>query len=246
MKSKPEESVENNLERQKAIRFLENFFEVEVPPDLHEIVIRRMFTLAAYIKHEVVANNEEIKLALSVVGAIVPQEGNERRCFGVLYREYCQTCQVCSLIDPCRKQAANVGLGTLRLSKSLLGPKNLKRTPLLGPTTPQIITENQRDEEILAFLNEHFASTLRKDALYYRHRERAKKRTIYLFCADGAVPLRLKFINPSEDLKPRLVQGNSPGPRAYYLPEDISADNALSLIRSHATEVYLRSAHHHE
>lgn len=113
-----------------AVRSLETIFELQIPGCIENVVVRRIFSLAARDQYEKV--NADVMVLLRKVGAIVPEcnADGTLRCFGVLYRSSAQACKICSLRSSCGTAAINVGLGVITLSQKVL-EQGAQRSPVM-------------------------------------------------------------------------------------------------------------------
>jgi hypothetical protein len=160
--------------------------------------------------------------------------------------------------DACRNESKTHGIdGTISYSPRLLGSK-VVRTPVLvgnGNITssslpisapevaavqdeelPETLKDRDRDDEIAAFLSETFVQRPSKDSVYLDYRESTNKSARYIFWIERKRRLNLRFCNPSESIKKSLVRIKN----GFYLPHDISAEEAIKLINRHAKERLLR------
>jgi hypothetical protein len=116
--------------------------------------------------------------------------------------------------------------------------------PVEISTASAAITENERDEEILAFLEENFEKVFHMNETCYKHKDRLDGKGMQLIFSVGKMvaPLRLRFINPGDELKPSLkLQSSEKGGRsAWYLPPDLAIADAINMIRAHAKMTFTR------
>lgn len=123
------QTVDDELEINKAILELEKVFQVQLPPNLDKVVMRRLFTMAA--RDQLHKLNDQVKEHLKVVGAKIPElQGGRLRCFGVLYQKSDRICELCAVNKECAVEAHNFGLDEIVLSPKVLGAKQT-RTPSL-------------------------------------------------------------------------------------------------------------------
>lgn len=86
--------------RNMLIQQLSSVFGVQVPPNLDEIVVKRLFTIAARDQYAKV--NTQVRDLLTELGASVPQpHGDGLACYGVLYKRNDRRCMVCDLRQAC-------------------------------------------------------------------------------------------------------------------------------------------------
>jgi len=218
-------------------------FNVQVPAHVDPVVKRRCFTIAARDNYEKVT--AEVATLLEAVGAHVPKKhGDTMACFGVLWEANHRSCTLCALEESCKTSAANVGLdkSDFRLDKRLLGTKATK-TPMILPRIepPQdgdrpirvasltVLSQSDRDEEVMSFLNETMIPTLYEGEIFYRLPDKAGKR---IFCVGQPERLmKLRFCNPSESLKKELVSyGKGP---MWTVPDDMNLADVKVLMNEH-------------
>jgi hypothetical protein len=216
-------------------------FSVQVPPTIDPVTKRRLFTLIA--RDQIDKVTPEIANLLTAIGASVPHKlGDQLSCHGVLWQRHHRICMSCGAQDSC-KVKANLGLGDMTLSPKLLGSK-LTRIPVILPNQAQesdvepsktVVTQTNRDEEVLTYLSDGFKSVLHMGEVYYKHNERIGDRDKFLFCVGApGEPMHLRFCNPSEALRASLKLGNRKG---WYVPETFTATEVIELIDQHAKAV---------
>jgi len=217
---------------------LAQVFNVQVPPTIDSVTKRRLFTLIARDQIEKVTN--DIANLLTLIGAQVPHKlGDQLSCHGVLWQRNHRICMSCGVQDSCKTKAVNLGLGDMTLSPKLLGSK-LTRIPVLLPNQAQedeeptrsVVPQTNRDEEVLAYLNEGFKPTMHMGEVYYKPDVEG---TRSLFCVgEPGQPMKLRFINPAEPLRASLKLG---GKRGWYVPDNLTAKEVIEIIDQHATSV---------
>lgn len=226
-----------------AVSTLAQLFGVQVPRNTENIVIRRMFTIAARHQIKKVFDaggrpNAQIVELLQLVGAKVPKlHGDMLGCYGVLYSEYDRRCGMCDLRRSCETEAANVGLDKITLSPKLLGARQVRIPVILPgmpgdavPATPDTqIIDSARDLEIIHYLNENFHRFNSNGEIYYRYRDNLSTRKLFCIGAQAA-PLRLRFCNPVNELKALLVYER----KAYYVPDNTAVAKVIELIDRHS------------
>lgn len=236
------EQNETNQVRLAELQLCE-IFNIQVPSHVDPIIKRRCFTIAARDNYEKVT--AEVASLLEAVGAAVPKKhGDTMSCFGVLWEKNHRGCLLCALEESCRERAANVGLAKeeFHLDKRLLGAKSAK-TPMILPKIepPQpgdkpvkvanltVLSSCDRDEEIMAFLNDALVPSLHEGEIFYRLPDRCGKR---IFCVGQPERLmQLRFCNPSDKLKAELVSSGK-GP-AWTVPDDMSLSDVKTLMNEH-------------
>jgi len=217
-------------------------FSVQVPPTIDSVVKRRLFTLIA--RDQVDKVTPEIAKLLETIGAQIPHKlGDQLSCHGVLWQRNHRICMSCGAQDSCKVKAVNLGLGDMTLSPKLLGSK-LTRIPIILPNQAQetdvepdkgVLPQNNRDEDILAYLNEGFKSVMHMGEIYYKHNERIGDRDKFLFCVgEPGSSMRLRFCNPGETLRPSLKLG---GKRGWYVLDNLTAQEVIEIIDQHAKAV---------
>jgi hypothetical protein len=217
------------------INTLKEVFGLQLPASLDDMVLRRMFTMAARDQYEEkVKDKPQVVEMLIEIGAKPPRLINGKMaCFGVLYQKNCRKCNMCDLRDSCALDAANMGLTKIAISPRLLGAKQ-PRTPAFLPSVgdePRITSTDEA--EIVEHLGEVFEKIDKDDATYYYMLVGGKKRR-YVFCIDEVSPLRLRFLNPGEELKKRLVGKN----KTWCPVPDSSLSDVVSMIEQHSKEVF--------
>jgi hypothetical protein len=240
-----------------ALTTLCQVFNLQVPDSLkfERDTIARMFTMAARRESEKVTG--DIAELLRVVGAKSPDTTTQfETCFGVLYDKSSPRCLSCGVKEACQQEAATHGIdGTISYSPRLMGSKII-RTPILTDNkanfkvsqlqasqvkqaSPQAAPNDarraERDDEIDAFLLENFVRRPSKENIYLDYKE-ASSIARYIFWYERRERLKLRFCNPSENLKRRLVRVKN----GFYLPDHISAEEAIKLINLHAKERLLK------
>jgi len=213
-----------------AIERLAEIFHLQVPPGQKPMLLRRMFTICARDNWTLV--NAEVEDLLATVGAIPPKFNKSTMdCFGILYQQGHRICESCGVKVSCATQAANAGLTEITLPPKLLGSL-LTRIPILlpNPDTNQNEvppTSNLRDMEIVDYLFANFKRVTSSGETYFQALNDNKKMLMCL--GERSIPFRLRFVNPTTEIKKQLIFVN----KGYYVPEDLSADQAIQLINAH-------------
>ncbi len=233
----------DDSEYNSSVRFLEKVFGVHVPPTTKKLVVRRMMTLAARDQYDKV--DEVVVRALEKIKAHVPKgHSSSLSCFGILHDANNRLCKACGMQASCKQEAENVGLEDITMSPRLNGAKNMTRIPAITPhkqvvpdSTPHFLSE--RDEEVYSFLCDTYEKAYIENKMYFRHKDLDGGATVsgtsgILFCIQS---LRFRFCKPHDSLKGELEQEG----RSYYLPEDCSYDEAVSLLNAHAENHYAKA-----
>jgi len=229
-----------------AMATLIQFFNIQIPRSLDDTARKRALMIAAQHQYDKLKDNPGILQALDTCGIPVPEVRNDRfRCFGIMFQRHHRTCENCGLKEACEVKAANFGLGEITLSHKLLGARHA-RTPVVCPArmlTDSAIVETEREEEILAFLDENFKQVQHQGETCYRHKDRISGSSgMQLIFSIGkhTSPLRLRFIRPSDALKLslKLESGEKGGRPSWYLPETMGTTDAINLIRTHAQTTF--------
>lgn len=186
---------------------LKEVFGLQIPADIDGMVVRRMLTMAARDQFDKV--NTQVSEMLTEVGAKVPRNlgGNKLACYGVLYQKNCRQCNTCDLRHSCAVEAANMGLTKMVFSPKLLGARQQRVPAFLPRIADEISTQiSAADEaEIISHLDETFQRAERAGQTYYFHHVGSERKRRYLFCVERTSPLLLRFCNPSDLLKKKLV-----------------------------------------
>ena len=231
-----------NQQKRLAELALCEIFNMQVPAHVEPGIKRRAFTIAA--RDNFAKVDAEVAILMEKVGAHVPKKhGDTLSCFGVMWEANHRSCSMCALENSCKTNAANVSLDVkdFHLDKRLLGTKAAK-TPMILPKIepdndaemPQVsnlmvLTQSDRDEEIMDFMNETMTPVLHDGEIFYRLPDRATKR---VFCVGQPERLMcLRFCNPSDSIKTELVSiGKGP---MWTIPDDMSLEDVMSLMNEH-------------
>lgn len=234
------EQQDKEARRNATIAQLKEVFGLQIPPDLDEMVVRRMLTMAARDQFDKVAGNTQLCEMLTEAGAKVPRSlgGDEKKlaCYGVLYQKNCRHCNICDLRHSCAVEAANLGLPKMALSQKLLGARQIRVPAFLPRTAGEITTQiTSADEaEIISHLDETFKKAERNNQTFYYHHVGNDQKRRYLFCIERKAPLKLRFCNPSEELKKRLIGKQ----KTWCAREDASLSEIIALIEQHGRETF--------
>lgn len=227
------EALEETLRKNAIIQQLSGVFGVQIPPNTDEIIIRRLFTIAARDQYQRLT--PQLIELLEELGAKPPRVyGDKLSCYGVLYQRTHRKCAMCGLRQACAVEAANAGMGKIALSPHLLGTKSM-RIPAIMPEVSKASRSTQEgvDTEIVAHLEDTYERQYRNGQLYYSYRN-TKKQNRFLFCLEETTsPIRLRFCNPSSRLSARL----SGKRKSWFAPAGLGAQEIIDLIEIHAEEV---------
>lgn len=221
--------------RQSAtIAQLKAVFGVQIPPTADDMLVRRLFTIAARDQHTKI--NQQVAEMLEVIGAKVPRLHKDMiSCYGVLYTAHDRRCQSCGLKKSCYVEASNLGLTKITLSPRLLGSRQ-QRSPVIlpvidGEETPGAASYDEA--EILSYLDEYFTKFKRGDTIYYGHATEDADRQVLLFCLGTQTsPLVIRFCSPSESLKKKLVAKG----KSWFAPDNTPTSAITALLDQHAKD----------
>jgi len=229
---------ESMARRSAIVAQLKEVFGLQIPSDIDDMIVRRMLTMAARDQFDKVKDNAQICEMLEGVGAKVPRcIGDDKlACYGVLYQKNCRQCNMCDLRHSCAVEAANLGLTKMVQSPRLLGGRQ-PRIPAFLPRTSSDVSQpiSTADEaEILSHLDEIFKKAVRQgQTCYYHHIGDDKKRRFVIY-VERESPLKLRFSNPSDNLKKRLV-----GKQKTWFPRDEAPlSEIIALIEQHGRETF--------
>lgn len=223
----------NDAERIQQSRYnatlatLKELFGLQIPPGTDDILVRRLFTIAARDQYSKVDGNPQAQEMLEMIGAKVPRlhADGQLACYGVLYQKNHRHCNHCGLRQSCSVEAANVGLGKIALSPRLLGARQT-RVPVVLPVDSDS-AGSQDEADVVGYLDESFMAAPRRDGIYYTLKDCAKP--VFLLCLEN--PFRLRFCNPSTSLRERLH-----GPKRNYPPPTATVQDIIALVDQHAKE----------
>jgi len=219
-------NADEDVEYNKALATLEDAFKIHVPQHLERSVVKRLLTLAARDNYRVLTDAPELAAAMRVIGARMPESmGGTLRCYGVLYHPKERSCAACGLRVACATEAANIGLGKISLSSSLVGVSS--RVPQIVPradaNTPAF--SSARDELVWAWLSEHLTCTTTRSEFTFKA---DGKHALFVVDMQGHVC----FVDPAS------TDGLSEREGRWYLPDAVTLDDAIELINSHVTATY--------
>lgn len=214
---------------------LNEVFGLQIPPDTDDMLVRRILTISARDQFHKVRDNKQVAEMLEEIGAKVPQlQGNNQLgCYGVLFQRSSRVCLKCDLRKSCSVEAANVGLGKIVLSPRLLGSRQT-RTPVILPRLEDEPQALPSPEELdwMSYVDETFSKQRKRDGCYFCFSPDEDKERRPLFFIDAKPPYRLRFINPSDDLKLRLITHR----RSWYPPERSANVDICALVDQHSEE----------
>lgn len=231
----------SSAERRLCVRF-----KLQLPASIPSMVRKRMFTLIARNHHTELT--EQDLNDLQQVGAVIPKQlGDDTSCYGVLWQRNHAACGKCSLEESCKATATNVGMGDITPSPRLLGAK-LIRIPAIVPQAeaprvhateePHVVPDSERDETVLAYLKDNFKQVMSDGSVCFRHADDSdameKRRKPPFSVGKQGHTMRLRFCNPDPELQEELDNRN----RGWYLPDDCSVDDALTLIDRHSSMTF--------
>jgi hypothetical protein len=231
-----------------AMATLLQFFNIQIPRNIDEITRKRAIMIAARHQFDRLKSNDGIKNALEICGIPVPEIRNDRfNCFGVMFQKFHRTCENCGVREACELKAANFGLGEITISTKLLGAHHA-RVPVIRPSRiPVSALTDEREEEIMAFLDENFRRVPQQGMIFFRHKDRTAASGIgneqMIFVVETISPLRLRFINPADELKASLKPESTQrgGRRSWLLPDHLNTEQAINLIRIHAQMTFTKA-----
>ena len=232
---KMSEAEQTTMARRNAIvGQLKEVFSVQIPPNCDDMIVRRLFTMAA--RDQVERINDQVSEMLSEIGAKVPRMvGNKLGCYGVLYQKNCRKCNTCDLRHSCAVEAANAGLTKITLSPKLLGarqPRIPVFLPRMGSSSDALCPEDEA--EILSLLEDTFERVDESDGAYFYHIVGTAKKRRMLFCVEQEAPLRIKFCNPGDALRKRLIQRQ----KSWWSRESAPLSEIIEMIEQHARDTF--------
>ncbi len=245
-----------------ALTTLCGIFNLQVPDSIkpHRDTVARMLTMISRRESDKVT--DEVAELLRMVGAKPPSKDSVsfEACFGVMFETGNRACNSCGVKETCRNESKTHGIdGTISYSPRLLGSKVVRTPVLTGNFTatssvvpecalpapevtmvndgePESSKDRERDDEIEAFLSETFVRRPSKDNVYLDYKESTNGKARYIFWIERKARLSLRFCNPSAGVRKQLVRVKN----GFYLPDNISSDEAIKLINRHSKERLLR------
>lgn len=234
-----------------ALQSLSTIFNLQVPDSIkvEKDTIARMFTMVARRECEKV--NDDVVEMLKLIGARPPMSRADfpDACFGVMFDAENSVCARCGAREACQADALTHGIdGTIAYSPKLMGSKTVRTMVLTGkPAQPNdesapelcVVHDSdnkivERDDEIMSFIRDSFVERRSKNNTYLDYKEvNANVKARYIFWVERKHRLVLRFCNPSDALKKVLVKHKNKG---FYLPDNLSAVDAIKLINRHARE----------
>lgn len=223
--------------RKHLIATLGQIFNLQIPQGLDDMVLRRLFTMAARDQFdEKVKGKSEVEEMLIEVGAKPPRMlGDKMACYGVLYQKNCRKCNSCDLRHSCAVEAANMGLNKMAISPRLLGSRQ-QRIPAFLPRQggPETRISSSDEAEVLAHLEETFEKLERDSTVVYYHKVGPSAKRRLLFAVEQTSPLRIRFCNPSDTLKKKLVGKQ----KVWRARDNAPLSEIIALIEQHAKETF--------
>jgi len=231
-----EDQQEKEARENATVAQLKQVFGLQIPPDIDRMVVRRMLTMAARDQFDKL--NAQINEMLTEIGAKVPRSigGDKLACYGVLYQKNCRQCNTCDLRHSCAVEAANLGLTKMVQSPRLLGSRQ-QRIPAFLPRVSSEVSaaiSSADKAEIISHLDEIFQKAERNGQTYYYHHVGTDRKRRYLFCVERTAPLKLRFCNPGDSLKKRLVGKQ----KTWCAREDAPLSEIIALIEQHGKETF--------
>jgi len=232
---KMNEATPQEIGWNRAITRLEEAFDLQIPQSIEKAIVRRLLTVAAVDQFDKVEASSQIQADLQLIGAKIPERrAGVTACYGIMYQKNNRTCIACGLNSACREEATNFGLGDITLDSRLLGAKQF-RVPVVVSNTPEPANiMSPRDEEIYNYLRGSFAAQVGAKELIFKHKDSNR-----IVAIVHLSPLfEIKLYNPSDVLIPSLTKEGA----SFYIPEDLSAEDAILLISQHANETFASAA----
>lgn len=241
------------------VNLLVDYFKFQLPQSIirdqaKRTIVRRALTIAARQNNTKVT--DEISKMLCEVGAHPPEQcGNSNAtlsCFGVLFHKDDKTCQACGLNKSCMMEVYNHGLSGIKLAPGLFPVSKVTRTASIIPhaivakindDSPEavpvqhsttLVPSSERDDEILTYVQENFKVVSNDGSFYFRHKDMEKVKFIFWLGSNPGQALKLRFCHPSPKLKPSLTMVKN----GAYLPSDVTVQEAIALIDTHAKETF--------
>ena len=229
------ESEQLEKARQSAtIAQLKAVFGVQIPPSADDMLVRRLFTVAA--RDQNTKLNQQVAEMLEIIGAKVPRLHKDMiGCYGVLCVAHDRRCQSCGLKKSCFVEASNLGLTKVTLSPRLLGSRQ-QRSPVILPVFDGEETSGAAsydEAEILSYLDDSFTKFKRGDSIYYGFDTEGTDREVLLFCLGNQLsPLIIRFCSPGEGLKKKLVVKG----KSWFAPDNTLTTALTALLDQHAKD----------
>ena len=219
-----------------AVEKLAELFHLQIPKSTNQMIVRRMLTIAARDNWQKV--NPEAEQLLGIVGAESPKfDRDALRCYGVLYLRGHRLCESCGMKPGCSARAENAGLGLITIHPKLLGAK-MRRTPYITPVPARdkpLLTSSMRDSDIVTYLSTRkFKRVTHQGDLYFQPKDFPDKQKMLFCIGQTSIPLRLRFCNPNQPLRKKLLYAN----KGYYPSEQLSAAEVIVLIDEHVKSAY--------
>jgi hypothetical protein len=229
---KMNEANPNEIAWNRAIARLEELFEVQIPQSIERHVVRRLLTIAAVDQYEKIENNKQALEDLQTIGAKIPERrAGVTSCFGIMYHRNNRTCIACGLNRNCREEAMNHGLGDIDLDSRLLGAKQFRVPHVVANSPEPLPILNERDEEIYSYLSQNFNKSLGSGEWVFKHKDVGG----ISVTVQTSPTFEIKVLKPSVTLMTKLTKTVN----SYFIPSNISADEAIKLLGQHAHEAFV-------
>lgn len=219
---------------QRAVGQLCEIFQLTVPKSATPMLVRRMFTIASHDNWQKMT--PQIEALLNVVGAKGPYFNQDSMsCFGVIHDPEDNRCQKCGVRVSCATQTANQGLDTVTFTPQVLR-EQITRIPVVVPqeaSDRRPMTSNMRDMVIIDYLYDHFRRVTHQGETYFQPEGYHDKQKLIFCIGERTIPFRLRFCNPSPDLRKALHFVN----KGYYAHNDMDAEEVIELINEHTKQV---------
>jgi hypothetical protein len=219
------------------IHMLAQHFNVQVPQGVEAVIVRRLFSIAASVNyHDKVKGNQNVISMLQEIGAKVPTitDNNQQTCFGIGYKENSSECPSCDVKLSCKAIAVNIGTSDLVISPKLMR-NTIQRCPVFLSDNGKTLDSkaSQEETDILSYLDDTFSHTVKDGKTMFYLKTNDKKRR-YVFSIEQLSPLKLRFCNPSAELRLKL-EGK---PKNWYPPQSSTSLQIKTLVEKHAKESF--------
>lgn len=211
-----------------ALAQLKQVFGLQIPPELKEMHIRRLLTMAAREQHQKV--NPQVAELLESVGAKVPKvmANKNLQCFGVLWQDGHRVCKACGLKESCHAEAANLGLDEIFLSQEVLGSRQMRIASFLPKQEIAPDAANLLDNpEIAEHLTQWLTCYPRDGKIFYGLVENGQQ--TMLFAVESG---QLRFCGPSTYLQESLKKSGN----GWFAPQGMETQEVLDLMDQHIKE----------
>jgi hypothetical protein len=141
VKNYMENGIDHDINYNAAVAGLKQLFEVQYPensPSIEPVVIKRMFTFAAWKESKKVFENEKAVEWLKIVGAVPPtkrvkSDPENLKCFGIMFDAGHKICQSCGIKQSCQAEVTNNGLDKVVISPKVIPLSKRTRIPHIVP-----------------------------------------------------------------------------------------------------------------